>query len=246
MLTQNLINLIESGQAQFKNWSTGGTGACRIPVPKNNYIVITDFHWHHFADRNTLQGDFNQHQQMLRNTMHALSFRSYGLDYYYAIRSSLMTQGWNENEVQKYVQIPFQTDSVYDCYQVHKTDCHITIWKIPSVWDAGSSYGKLNDSTTEETPPVGYGTAGFPPSFNCQTDIQWGVGGAIGTYVPFGDQQYPDFTLVNNWRDTFRPDVATETILPPTNTDYDDVNFTYPLLNISYVLVNHPFTKNTR
>ena len=245
MLTQNLINLIESGQAQFKNITTGGTGASRIPVPKNNYIVITDFHWHHFSDRDTRNfDDVNEHQQMLRNTMHALSFRSYGLDYYYAIRSSLITQAWNENETQKYAQIPFQTDSVYDCYQVHKTDCHVTIWKIPSVWSG--NYGRLNDSTTEERSPVGYGTSSFPPSFNCQTQIDFGIGGADGSYVPFGNQQYPDGTLPNNWRNQFRPDVAFDTILPPTDYHYDDVNFTYPLMNISYVLVNHPFDKNTR
>jgi len=244
MLTQNLINLIESGQAQFKNATIGGTGASRIPVPKNNYIVITDFHWHHFADRDTLIfRDINQHQQMLRNTMHALSFRSYGLDYYYAIRSSLFTQGWNENEIQKYVGFPSQTDSVYDCYQVHKTDCHITIWKIPSDWSG--NYTRLNDTTTEERSPVGYGTAGHPPSFNCQVQIDFN-GGGDGSYVPFGDQQYPDGLLPTNWRNQFRPDVATDTILPPTDTTFDDVNFTYPLMNISYVLVNHPFDKNTR
>lgn len=243
MLTQNLINLIESGQAQFKNATIGGTGASRIPVPKNNYIVITDFHWHHFSDRNLLDLDNNIHQQMLRNTMHSLSFRSYGLDYYYAIRSSLFTQGWTENENQKFVGFPSQTDSVYDCYQVHKTDCHITIWKIPSVW--GGSYTRLNDTTTEERSPVGYGTAGFPPSLNCQTQIDFN-GGADGSYVPFGELQYPDGTLPNNWRNQFRPDVAIDTILPPTDYHYDDVNFTYPLMNVSYVLINHPFDKNTR
>jgi len=240
MLTENLIRLIESGQAQFKNATIGGTGAGRIPVPKNNYIVITDFHWHHFSDRNLLS-EQGKREQTLRNSMHALSFRSYGLDYYYAIRSSLVSNAFTDGQ---FVQIPIQTDSTYNCYQVHKTDCHITIWKIESEWLG--SYTKLNDTTTEERSPVGYGTTGFPPSFNVQTQIDFGAGGLDGSYVPFGEQQYPDGLLPANWRNQFRPDVTTNTILPPTDSTYPDVNFTYPLMNVSYVLINHPFDKNTR
>jgi len=241
MLTQNLINLIESGQAQFKNWATGGTGACRIPVPKNNYIVITDFHYHHFSDRNVVDlENVPLQEQMLRNSMHGLSFRSYGLDYYYAIRSAMFTQAYGGSILQDFIQQPFQTDSVYDCYQVHKTDCHITIWKIPSIW-TGGTFGKLNDLTTEETSPVGYGTVGYPPSLNCQSAIDF-QGGDI--YLPFGNEQIPNPPL--GFREVFRPDVTTNTGLPPTITDYHDCNFTYPLINISYVLVNQPFDKNTR
>ncbi|MEI8136120.1 MAG: hypothetical protein WCH21_02230 [Bacteroidota bacterium] len=240
MITQNLVDLINSGKAQFRNWTTGGTASSRIPVPKNNYIVITDFTYHHFAGRflnNTTDEEIIKNA--FDNCVNNLRFNSFGQDYAYTIRS-----GFNITRpiVGNSVVINFPNgDTKYDCYQVHKTDVHVDLWRFPNLDTWVLNGGNLSDKTSEGRAPYGYGTAPMnPPAFPVQRSIDF-----LGaTFVPYGENQ--GIPLPANWRETFHSDINFNTILfPPAINDVDG-QFTYPLINISYVLVNMPFDKNDR
>ena len=238
MLTQNLTNLIETGQAQFRNWVTGATGSSRIPVPKNNYVVITGFHFFHFGDIDPLSQEATI-DQLMRNTMHQIMFRSYGQEYFYGVRSSFLR---SITSTGLEMAIPTQPETFFDCYQVHKTDVHVDIWRYPKPKDwVGGSFTRLNDKTTEPPSPSGYGT--FPigvPALNVQTEVNFGA----GTFYPYGEQS--GFTLTGGWQENFRTGITNLTALFPPAQGDNSAQYTFPLVDISYVLVNHPFEKVNR
>jgi len=238
MITQNLVDLIHSGQAQYRTWIIGVSGSSRIPVPKNNYIVITDFHYHHFQDRNPLSVPADRIAEMFRNSVHGLSFRSFGSEFTYMIRSGFLRQpdGGVNNEY-----LP-DSEAKYDTYQVHKTDCHVDIWRMtdPAIWTLNG--GKLDNATSEQAGPLGYGTVNNTPNQNVQRSVL--LGGAGQQFVPYGENQ--GLVLGSDWREQFKNDIDNLSALyPPAIADLD-ANNTYPIINVGYVLVNVPFGKNTR
>jgi len=237
MIPQNLIEKIHRGKAKFQTWATGGTGSTRIPVPKNNYIVIVGFHWSHFSEYDPLSAD-DRITQMFNHCLHNLIFRSYGNEFLYALRSTFLYQG----EAGAETFHPIQNTETFETYQVHKTDCHIDIWRInePSIWSI--SVSKLSDKTTELAGPIGYGTLNNTPNQNCLREILFdGVG---SQYVPYGENQ--GLPLQAEWREQFRSNITNLTALfPPATTSQDGAN-TFPILNISYVLVNEPFEMMNR
>ena len=243
MIPQNLIELIESGQAQFRNWCTGGTGSSRIPVPKNNYIVIVGFTWHHFADVDPLATqDAAIIASTNENKIHQLAFRSFGQEYFYGIRSSIYPINPNQQNDWGHFA-PFQNDTQYNCYQVHKTDVHVDIWRYTSYKNWLTAFGLLNDKTQENPAPIGYGSAPTgTPALNCVREIQWGAG--LSSFFPYGENQ--GLPLTGGWTEMFRVGVYNVTALFPPDLRRPDAHYTYPLLNIAYVLVNHPFDKQNR
>ena len=243
MIPSNLIELIEKGEAQFRNWCTGGSGATRIPVPKNNYIVITDFHFQHFIDVDPLaESDKEIRAELAKNHVHNLAFRSYGSEYFYGIRSGYQAIAANLDA--GLFTIP-QVDSKYNCYQVHKTDCHIDIWRYTDYLQWVQAFQPLNDATTETPNPVGYGTKpNGAPYQDALVGIEFGVGGAV--YLPYWLEGGLPFGATPGTVDMFRDSINNGTFLFPPDLRRPDAHFTYPILNISYVLVNHPFNKKTR
>lgn len=239
MITQNLVELIEKGIGQYKSWSTGATGSSRIPVPKNNYIVITDFHYFHFADRDPLVDESEFTKQMYQNCVHGLLFRSFGNDFYYSMRSTFLQQIIDG----KRTVMPLQPESKYDTYQVHKTDCHIDIWRFPDFNKWALTVSKLSDKTSEYAGPTGYGTLNNTPNQNVLRELYFDGFGAQ-QYVPYGENQ--GVPLLTDWREQFRPDIFNGSALFPPDLKNIDCNFTYPIVNIGYVLVNRPFEAQNR
>lgn len=238
MIPQNLIEKIHNGKAKFQTWATGGTGSTRIPVPKNNYIVIVGFHWSHFSQYDPLNVTDTRVTQMFDNCLHNLIFRSYGNEFLYAIRSTFLSQGKTGAETFHPV-VPSET---FETYQVHKTDCHIDIWRINKVSQWALSMSKLSDKTTELAGPIGYGTLNNTPNQNCVREILFD--GINAQYVPYGENQ--GLPLQSDWREQFRSNISNQTALFNIDSANQDAVNTFPLLNISYVLVNEPFEAKNR
>jgi len=241
MITQNLIDLISKGKAQYKTWCTGATASSRIPVPKNNYIVITDFHYSHFCDRDPLVTNPKFFIAMMyANCVHGLLFRSFGNDFFYTVRSgfNIYNAGVDENYI-----LQSQPDTHFNTYQVHKTDCHIDIWRFPDYSNWGLSTSKLDDKTSEYAGPTGYGTQNNTPNQNVVREIFFDA--PTGQqYVPYGENQ--GLPLNTDWREQFRPDISNLSALFPPDINNIDAHYTYPIINIGYVLVNHPFETENR
>lgn len=239
MITPNLTKLIESGIAQYRTWAGGATGSFRIPVPDANYAVITDFTFYHFADRNPIEGATLDAVEALKNCVHHLNFYSYGTPgYIYNIRSSFEIQFWDGREY----LMPRVPSDRYDTYQVHKTDIHVDLWRLIDFQNWLMSVSKLDDKTSEPPGPMGYGTAGNPPSQNVLRQLLFND--PDQQFLPYGENQ--GITQQQDWREQFYSDIGNQTLLHPPDTANIDCNFTYPLLNIGYVLVNAPILKTDR
>lgn len=239
MITQNLVDLIHSGKGKYQTWATGYTGSQRIPCPKNNYIVITDFTFYNFMDRNPQEQ--NKPSEPFANCIHNLKFKSYGNEFIYVHRSNFIQQVHEQSAV----YMPLTNYDKYDTYQVHKTDVHIDIWRLPDPKTVSTyDYDPLSDKTTEDPNPQGYGTKpqGAPYQNVIRKVDLSGLGGS--DFLPYGENQ----GLPQNpgWREVLRADIDINTLLYPPATEIYDTSFTFPLLNIGYVLVNHPFEAHIR
>lgn len=242
MITQNLIELIHSGKGKYSNWCTGITGSQRIPVPRNNYIVITDFTFFNFMDRNVL-GDLHDFKEPFRRCIHNLKFKSYGQEFVYIHRSNFLIIA-NETSQQTQIFMPLSNYDKYDTYQVHKTDCHIDIFSLNDSKSNTSNFTRLQDTTTEQPGPQGYGTfPGGTPATNVVVEtILGGPGGP--QFLPYGD--LANIAQLPGWRENLRADIDATTGIQPPALNEIETAFTFPLLNIGYVLINEPFEKNNR
>lgn len=57
MLTPTLERAIVNGDAEYRTFVFGGSGVSTIPVPKNSFIIITDFDYFYFVDAPEGQGE---------------------------------------------------------------------------------------------------------------------------------------------------------------------------------------------
>lgn len=239
MISSNLSTLIHEGKAKYNTFCIGTTGSSRLPVPDNCYVVITDFHYSHFVDRDALDETFDI-QKALKNVVHHLRFKSQSESYIYNIRSAFNMQSYEGIDFLMPVGAP---EIRHDTYQVHTTDVHIDIWRLQDLANWILSIGKLANKTAEPAGPQGYGTVNSAPNQNVvkQTDIS---GSGIAEYVPYGEKQ--DVTLNPGWREQFFSDINNQTLLYPPAIDDADGNYTYPLITIGYVLVKQPFTRKSK
>jgi hypothetical protein len=238
MITQNLIELLESGQAQYKTHSLGIAGASYIPVPKNNYIVIVDFTFSHFIDRDwTIPPPPSQFEdkEYLNNCIHHVEFRSQGQAYPFTFRTNFDIISVDK---QPYM-MPRNNNEHIQTYQVHKTDVHIDIWRLNNRAFWNITYGLLPDKTNEDKQNVGYATLN---TGGLVTLLNFNYEGAI-TFYPFGILQAG---VGDVWTSEFRAPVSLRTALFPIDISKDQTNYNFPILNISYVLVNHAWTKDKR
>lgn len=238
MLSNNLSDLIHQGVAKYYTFCVGTTGSCRLPVPDDSFIVITDFTFHHFVDRNQLL-PFDI-QNALKNCVHHLRFKSQSDNYLYNIRSAFRMEFFDGIDF----LMPLGESSVsYDTYQVHTTDVHIDIWRLTDFTAWMVEISKLANKTVEPAGPTGYGTVNNAPNQNVVRRVNPG-GFGLQDYIPYGINQ--DLPLNAGWREQFFSDIDNQTLLFPPAVTSDDGNFTYPLLNIGYVLVKQPFVKHNK
>lgn len=255
MITQNLIELIHSGKAKYQTWTAGYTGSFRIPVPKNNYIVITDFTIFNFMDNEPETIDPLPEEPFLsplKNCIHNVLFKSYGNEFLYVHRSNFIGIQ-NPDQVSgrlREIYMPLQNTDKYDTYQVHKSDVHIDTWRIPPISENNFVFNTLNDKTTETDGPQGYGTTSTPNSNKVVKGVQLEqVFDPTDRIVFYGENQG---LSIPGYSEKLRSHINLNTALYPPygfSSDIrptDDGMFTFPLFNIGYVLVNEAFDKNDR
>lgn len=259
MITQNLIELIHSGKAKYQTWTAGYTGSFRIPVPKNNYIVITDFTIFNFMDNDVvIIPDPSPDPQPIstflspqKNCIHNILFKSYGNEFLYVHRSNFIGIQ-NPDQLSgkiREIYMPLTNTDKYDTYQVHKSDVHIDTWRIPSIAENNFVFNTLNDKTTETDGPQGYGTTSTPNSNKVVKGVQLEqVFDPTDRIVFYGENQG---VSIPGYSEKLRSHINTNTALYPPfgyndEKPNDDGMFTFPLFNIGYVLVNEAFDKNDR
>ena len=236
MITTNLAELIHSGVGKYYTWNIGTTGSARLPVAKDCYIIITDFYFSNFVDRNPLDANFDI-QEALKNCVHHLRFKSQSESYLYNIRTPFKIEQFEGVDF----LMPIGESGVrFDTYQLHTTDVHIDIWRLQDFTNWILSSGKLANKTAEPAGPLGYGTVNLAPNQNVIRQVELGA----GQYVPYGENQ--DIPLLDGWREQFFSDINNRTFLYPPAIDEADGNFTYPLVTIGYVLVKEPFNRKKK
>jgi hypothetical protein len=253
MITQNLIDLIHSGKAKYQTWTAGYTGSFRIPVPKNNYIVITDFTFFNFMDQEPDPEPGPEPRPKtafdpLKSCIHNVLFKSYGNEFLYVHRSNFIGITTDLSLTQLYV--PLQNTDKYDTYQVHKSDVRIDCWRIPPTSENKYAFNLLNDKTTETDGPQGYGTVSTPNANSVIKAVALeDAYDSSDVYTPYGENQGSAFTPFG-YSEKLRSHINGHTALQPPYQDLENLGndgmFTFPLFNIGYVLVNEAFDKTDR
>lgn len=238
MISHNLSDLIHQGVAKYYTFCVGATGSCRLPVPDDSYLVITDFHYHHFVDRVLLSPGVDI-QEALRDCTHHIRFRSQSESYLYNVRTSFKIDFFDGFDF----LMPRVPEVSYDTYQVHTTDVHIDIWRLIDFKAWILNVGKLDNKTVEPAGPLGYGTVNLAPNQNVLRQVDMD-GFGTSNYIPYGTNQNLPLTL--GWRDQMFSDISNRTFLFPPDIINVDGNYTYPLVNIGYVLVKQPFNRKNK
>lgn len=236
MITENLAQKIENGEAKYKTFAIGATGSSMIACPKDSYVVITDFTFFHFIDRSALQ-QLNI-ESILKNCQHTIRFASQTEQYVYNVRTAFTPVVYDGVEM----MMPVSPEYNKDTYQVHTTDVRIDIWRFSDFANWVLNAGKLLDVTAETRGPAGYGTVTNTPNQNVLRRIEFFINAQ--NYLPNGVKQ--GMPLINSWREQFFDDINNQSALEIPNTDDKDFHFTYPLLNVGYVLVKSPHNRTTK
>src|SRR3970282_3026678 len=109
---------------------------------------------------------------------------------------------------------------------VHKTDVHVDVWRLLDFSKWSLSVSKLDDKTTEEANPTGYGTQNNAPNQNVLRKINFD--GVQQDFLPYGENQ--GIPLTNTWREQFYCDIDNQSFLHPPATKKIDCNYTYPII----------------
>jgi len=232
MIPANLIALIEAGQAEFKTHTTGGGGLSFIKVPENKHVVITGFSYSHFADDTQKSAVFID---LVNRCIHNVQFFSGRTRFLYTFRTnfSIQTTLPGTTGARDNYGVPLNGAEYVECYQVHAKDIAISVFGFEDLinWSiAGNLPGVLSNN---ESLPASYGNtvSGGEPVTNT---IQF------SPHAVFQPQSTNSPTPPPaGYRDQFRDDVNATTKLNTLN-GYNPYSF--PILNISYVLINSPFT----
>jgi len=215
MLTANLESWIQKGKAEFKTFSFGGSGVGTIPVPTNHFIIITDFDYFYFSDVET-ESDF------ARRSVFQLSFRSQKSNNHFIIRNGITPVG--EGVIITF--FPYHKD----CYLTHEGNVQIDIVNVPTTTGWAITTLPLPAKSNEAPQPVGYGIGGQPAVRRIDFS-------GTENYLPLTKLR-DDIASGNFYREQFKVDVNAANKLNPPFTGSHLGNFSYPIVNVSYVLFN--------
>jgi len=152
MSSNKLISLVHEGRAAFKTYSTGGGAVWRIPVPKDNYIVLTKIIYHPFVDatRDDANYKYFMHHQLRLITTQKQHYFSYRESFQVTDNSldpgnPIFNPGAAE---QRSVYIPFEETVKINVVNLVPSE--------PLFWVG--TFGGLPANVDEPIPPIGYGT----------------------------------------------------------------------------------------
>ena len=243
MLTDNLIKLIHEGKAEYKTYTLGVSGTGFIQVPKNHYIVITDFIYNHFVDTDAENiNTMALANGLSYNALHTVVFSSSPKSQYmWDFRTNIQIFPFFDIETQaqdfNFFSVLNDAENI-NCYQVHNDNINISIFRFNTLKEWSITMGLNSDKSNSSVLPMGYGN---PTQGGIDTvqEVRLSPGGA--QYLPLSDigSIAPDSALYKN---QFRDDISETTALnPPAQSLEVSGIYTFPVINISYVLVKIPF-----
>ena len=222
MLYTGLERAIQSGIASYKTFAVGGSGVGTIPVPKNKFIIIIDFDWFSFTDAADLSPE-----ELMTRIVYQVEFRSSKSQNHFIIRNSGSIIGGAT------FQHLFQSFHK-DVYLVHTENVQIDIVNVPAPDTWALNYSPLPNKSQETPTPTGYGVGAEPAvrkiTFSGTED-----------YLPLTRKR--DDLAATNYREQFRVDVNPANKLNPPLADATIGNFTYPVMNVSYVEFDVPWNE---
>lgn len=230
MITPILENMILSGKARYKTFSTGGSGVATIQCPKNSlYIIVVDFIWHPFADLN-LETEANW-DTLTGKQIHTMRMRNGKNTFIYNFRDSYSTG--NRAAATGFVPF-FPSAKQYNTYIISKQDIQIDIFKFAQPKLAAWQYDQVPITTNEPDQPHGYARQ------TAVRKITTGSGAIINTIGNFRDPAVTPDNPAN--RNEFFDDILT----PPAGGDDNKLAnpgvipnvFCFPLVTFGIVEVN--------
>jgi len=231
VIPQNLIDKISKGRAEFKTFPCGVGGNIILQCPKKSYIVILGFSYSHFVDLKSTNPN-----ELIANCIHNVQFKSVNKNRYnYTFRTNLIAFGTG-----------FQITNPVEyrnAYQTHDSDVHIDIWRMNSANNWVNIVNAVSNArTNNENTPLSYGT---PADVNAVPSVrQMVLDPPSAEYHPQGD--LAGIPTNNGYRSQFINDININTGLNPPNPALPLVNWTFPILNVDYVLVNEQTNENTK
>lgn len=236
MIPQNLIEKIHQGNAEYKTFVLGMGGSSIIQIPKKSYIVITSFTFHHFIDRK----DTHNLEELAFNVVHNLQFRSSNKNRYnYTFRTNIQNMGAGTWVNTIGILNPAETRQ---CYQVHDSNIYVECWRMKTTkdWTNLVRTDSLIQTNNENT-PLGYGSnAGT----SAPTTVRAEIDSAVSEYQPQGALSgYPQG---NQGRNQFINNINKDTALHPIDTTTLFQNFSFPIINIDYILVSEQTTSHVK
>jgi hypothetical protein len=233
MIPQNLIDKIHKGRAEFKTFPCGVGGNIILQCPKKSYIVILGFSYSHFCDLKSIN-----FPEVRANCVHHVQFKSVNKNRYnYTFRTNFVSI-----DVTPFFQISNPAE-YRKAYQVHDSDIHIDIWRMNS----GANWVNIinavaSSRTNNENTPLSYGTPA--DAFAVPSVRQILMDPPTGEYHPQGDNA--GIPTNNGYRSQFIGDINSVTGLNPPIPANPFVNWSFPILNVDYVLVNEQTNENTK
>ena len=222
-----IFEWLRKGCARYKNHIHGLGGVGTLPVPTQQAVIVTGFKYFSFIDP---QGDDPPDFDKRRNTQ--VTFTSKGNRYMYAIRDSLIS---HERSATESTNNPFGAFD-FECYQVHTTDIAIDILKIetPQSWQPVTAASMPDDSDEPKTVLGGYGQTSDPSHFDTIISQQTGTLLEQPIFLPPGKRGGGKGDV-----DQFTTYASLNTALRyPTTLAAEVQDTAYPIMNISYVLLN--------
>lgn len=220
MLTTGLESWIQKGKAEFKTFCFGGSGVGTIPIPKNKFIIITDFDYFYFSD-------FVDFPDTLSRTVFQVQFRSQKSTNHFIIRNDVIPIG-NPPDIALLAIGYFKKDT----YMVHEGNVQLDIVNVPDTETWVTTYSTLPSVSNEAPQPVGYGVLAAGQPATRRIDFS-----ATENYLPLTKLR-DDIPAGNFYREQFKVDVNAANKLNPVNADPTIGNYSYPIMNISYVEFN--------
>lgn len=232
MITPKIEELLWNGNAKYESFTLGGSGTLTINQQPGSFIIITDFLFFPFIDRNpqdTNQADLFEYT---RAVQHTIRFKSNNL-YYYNFRNNITQinhspQGTGDRQT---YFTPVDTALKTDCYQVHRSTIQIDIFKLLNPVDWNSfSIDPVPGKSNEFAPGNGYLGLSQVSKIEMQGNVN---------YVPLTAER-SQYVNPLGYREQFYSDIdiTSELKFPLITPQCHDGVYQYPLVNINIVRVN--------
>jgi len=232
MITTKLEELLWTGEAKYESFTVGGSGTTTINQEPGSFIVISDFKFFSFVDRDLQNGRVQYPENLLQVTSsvnHTVRFRSSN-EYYYNFRTNINRV--NDSNANDHYWLPCDSPIDTNCYQVHKSTVQIDVWRLetPYKW-VSYSIDPVPAKSNEQTPGSGY------LGLNQISKINFD---GVNEYVPLTTQR-SQYTNPSGYREQFYSPINSSTALnfelPPAQTN-PDAPYYFPILNINVIRIN--------